>query len=336
MTDAFTKFSVAVTTNNQQALTVAKALVERWFHVYGIPSRIHSDQGKSFDNKIIDALCKMYGVERTMTSPYNPRGNWQCERFNRTMFGLLKTLTKEQKGDWPSHLPALTFTYNATPHSTTGYQPQELMFGQKAPAPCDNWLGLRQYNDDKSISKVVWVDKQFAKIVQANRRALKSIQARAKINERSSGDKDFDIPIGNLVLLRDHPEGRNKTQDDYKPDLFEVTGKHSDPNAFFVKPLDGKGPVKQVNRRQMFDLGVMERERREGESDQIEEDPEVPKAPAYHPRVKIATKPQGHQYYLRSKGPAPIPAPRVSRVRSQGVKLDQSPVASELLECSRL
>ena len=336
MTDAFTKFSVAVTTNNQQALTVAKALVECWFHVYGIPSRIHSDQGKSFDNKIVDALCKMYGVERTMTSPYNPRGNSQCERLNRTMFGLLKTLTKEQKGDWPAHLPALTFAYNATPHSTTGYQPYKLMFGRKAPAPCDNWLGLRQYNDDKSISKVVWVDKQFEKIVQANKRALKSIQARAKVNERSSGDKDFDIPIGNLVLLRDHPEGRNKIQDDYKPDLFEVTGKHSDRNAFFVKPLDGKGPVKQVNRRQMFDLGVTERERREGESDQIEEDPEVPKAPVYHPRVKIATKPQGHQYHLHSKGPALIPAPRVSRVRSQGVKLDQSPVASELLECSRL
>ena len=258
MTDAFTKFSVAVTTNNQQALTVAKALVERWFHVYGIPSCIHSDQGKSFDNKIIDALCKMYGVKRTMTSPYNPRGNSQCERFNRTMFSLLKTLTKEQKGDWPSHLPVLTFAYNATPHSTTGYQPYKLMFGRKAPAPCDNWLGLRQYNDDKSISKVVWVDKQFKKIVQANKRALKSIQARAKVNERSSGDKDFDIPIGNLVLLRDHPEGQNKIQDDYKPDLFEVTGKHSDPSAFFVKPLDRKGPVKQVNRRQMFDLGVTE------------------------------------------------------------------------------
>ena len=105
-----------------------------------------------------------------------------------------------------------------------------------------------QYNDDKSISKVIWVDKQFEKIVQANKQVLKSIQARAKVNERSSGDKDFDIPIGNLVLLCDHLEGRNKIQDDYKLDLFEVTGKHSDPNAFFVKPLDGKGPVKQVNR----------------------------------------------------------------------------------------
>ena len=56
-----------------------------------------------------------------MTSPYNPRENSQCERFNRTMFSLLKTLSKEQ----------LTFAYNTTPHSTTGYQPFELMFGRK-------------------------------------------------------------------------------------------------------------------------------------------------------------------------------------------------------------
>ena len=239
MTDAFTKFSVVVTTNNQQALTIAKALVECWFHVYGIPSHIHSDQGRSFDNKIIDALCKMYGVERTMTSPYNLRGNSQCERFNCTIFSLLKTLTKEQKGDWPAHLPELTFAYNATPHLTTSYQPYKLMFGQKAPAPCDNWLGLRQYNDDKSISKVVWVDKQFEKIVQANRQALKSIQGRAKVNERSSGDKDFDIPIGNLVLLHDHLEGQNKIQDDYKLDLFEVTGKCR-PKCIFCQALRWK------------------------------------------------------------------------------------------------
>ena len=162
------------------------------------------------------------------------------------MFGLLKTLTKEQKGDWPAHLPMLIFAYNATPHLTTGYQPYELMFGQKAPAPCDNWLTLRQYNDNKSINNVAWVDKQFEKIVQANKRALRSIQARAKVNERSSGDKDF-ATVGNLVLLRNHLEGRNKIQDDYKSDLFEVIGKHSDPNAFFIKPLGEKGQVKQVN-----------------------------------------------------------------------------------------
>ena len=59
MTDAFSKFSVAVVTPNQKALTVAKALVEKWFHVYGIPSRIHSDQEKSFDNEVIRSLYKL-------------------------------------------------------------------------------------------------------------------------------------------------------------------------------------------------------------------------------------------------------------------------------------
>ena len=63
------------------------------------------------------------------------------------MFSLLKTLTKEQESDWPAHLPAPTFAYNVTPHSTTGYQPHEIMFGRKASAPCDNWQELKQYND---------------------------------------------------------------------------------------------------------------------------------------------------------------------------------------------
>ena len=71
----------------------------------------------------------MYGVEQTFTSPYNPRGNTFCERFNRSLFGLLKTLKAEEKADWPSHLPALVFAYNATPHASTSYQPYQLMFG---------------------------------------------------------------------------------------------------------------------------------------------------------------------------------------------------------------
>ena len=212
------------------------------------------------------------------------------------------------------------------------------MFGRKASAPCDNWLGLRQYNDDKSISKVVWVDKQFERIVQANKRALKSIKARAKVNERHSRDKDLDVPIGNLVLLKDHPEGHNKIQDNYKPDLFEVVGKHQDPNAFYVKPIDGKGPAKQVNRRQMFDLGVTEREReRRGIPNKSKKIRKSLQLPVYNPRAKPATKihPK-HPYNLRSKGPTPIPAPRVSHLRNQELKSGQTIVAPVPLECSRL
>ena len=55
LTDAFSKFSQAIVTPNQKALTVAKVLVDKWFHVYGIPSHIHSDKGHSFENEIIQS-----------------------------------------------------------------------------------------------------------------------------------------------------------------------------------------------------------------------------------------------------------------------------------------
>ena len=43
MTDVFTKFTEAVATHEQKALTVAKVLVKEWFIRFGVPGRVHSD-----------------------------------------------------------------------------------------------------------------------------------------------------------------------------------------------------------------------------------------------------------------------------------------------------
>ena len=110
-------------TSNQEALTVARLWVEKWFSVFGIPSWIHSDQGKSFDNEIISHLCNMYQIRQSTAMPYNSCGNSQCEHFNCTMFSLMSSLDHEQKQNRPIYLPSLEFTYNATHHSTTGFQP---------------------------------------------------------------------------------------------------------------------------------------------------------------------------------------------------------------------
>ena len=131
LTDAFSKFSQAFVTSSQKAIIVAKILVEKWFSIFGVPAQIHSDQGRSFDNEIISHLCKMYGIRQSVTMPYNPRGNAICEWFNRTLFGLMRTLTEEQKPNWPTYVPSLVYAYNSTPHASTGFQPYELMFGAR-------------------------------------------------------------------------------------------------------------------------------------------------------------------------------------------------------------
>ena len=191
LTDAFSKYSQAFFTSNQKSLTVAKVLVEKWFNVFGIPARIHSDQGKSFDNEIISSLCKMYGIRHSTTTPYNPRSNSQCEWFNRTLFGLMRSLDKVQKPNWPNYLSALVFSYNATPHSTTGYQPYDLMFGCKAPTPCDNWLGLGNYKTAEFKTKTGWLIEQLNALLHVNKQALKGIQKTTQRNRDRNSGKDL-------------------------------------------------------------------------------------------------------------------------------------------------
>ena len=287
ITDAFTKFSLVVCTPNQTVKTVAKILVEKWFHICGVPSRIYSDQGRCFDSNIIKVLCKMYSIEQSFTSPYNPHSNAFCKRFNRTLFGLLKTLKAEEKADWPSHLPALVFTYNATPHASTGYQLYQLMFGCRAPAACDNWLGLHAYNDDKLITRIDWVNQQLEQLLHANKRVQKNIKATNTKNRKVVGGKDLVIPVGNLVLLCDHPKGHNKIQDNNKDQIYVITGHHDHQNAYFIKPLGSKCHSKQVNRREMFNLGIIEDQeiehrKQEEENEEADENYELP---LYNPAV---------------------------------------------------
>ena len=71
----------------------------------------------------------MYGIQQFRTTSYNPQGHPKCERFNRTLHDLLKTLQKSQEPSWPAHLNSLAFAYNMTPHSTRELQPYQLIFG---------------------------------------------------------------------------------------------------------------------------------------------------------------------------------------------------------------
>ena len=64
------------------------------------------------------------------------------------------------------------------------------------------------------------------------------------------------ILVGKHVLLWDHPNGHNKIQDRYKPDIYVVVGHHQDPNVYYIQLLnsDHKGHPKVVNHCQLYDL----------------------------------------------------------------------------------
>ena len=77
--------------------------------------------------------------------------------------------------------------------------------------------------------------------MSANQYALKHIKQRAKQSVARAGGKLLPIPVGNLVLLKDHPKGWNKIKDSYKSELFVMESKHQDPNVYIIKPVSSKG-----------------------------------------------------------------------------------------------
>ena len=198
----------------------------------------------------------MHGVEQSFTSLYNPCRNTFCERFNHMLFGLLKTLMAEQKADWPAHLPA---SLCIQCHSTCVHWLSAIPTYVRMPSAClcDNWLGLHEYNDVKSVTRIDWVDQQLEQLINANKHAQKNIKDFNSKNWKVVGSKDLLIPVGNLVLLHDHPEGHNKIQNN-KDQIYIVTSHHKHKNVYFVKPLGSKIQPKQLNRCGMFDLGITE------------------------------------------------------------------------------
>lgn len=243
VTDVFTKFSQAFATRDQKAETTAKTLLKEWFLKYGVPQRLHSDQGRNFESAIIAELCKLYGVKKTRTTPHHPQGNPQCERFNRTLHDLLRTLPPEKKRRWPEHLAELVYAYNVTPHSSTGYSPYHLLFGSQPHLPIDALLGQEPDADQGQD----WLNAHKERLRDAHLRAKEYAERKAADRVAQQEEKVYcpAVEVGQYVYLRYRPPGRNKIQDAWSSTLYKVVEVQG--ATYAVEPIEG-GQIKRVHR----------------------------------------------------------------------------------------
>ena len=80
-------------------------------------------------SRVIDEICKILGMKKLQTMPYQPQTNGLVERSHQMIMQMIRKLGEDKKADWPSHLAEIAHAYNATHSTVTRYSLHYLMFG---------------------------------------------------------------------------------------------------------------------------------------------------------------------------------------------------------------
>ncbi|KAI4882775.1 hypothetical protein NFI96_009166 [Prochilodus magdalenae] len=250
---------LAFPTKDQKASTVAKVLFD--FVHYGLPARIHSDQGRDFESKLIHELLRMLGIRKSRTTPYHPQGDPQPERFNRTLLFMLGTLDPRQKQRWSQKISQLVHAYNCTRNDATGYSPYLLMFGREARLPVDLCFGVVPEGEG-DVSYQNYITQLRSDLQEAYKLAAdaagKNHERNKKMHDRLV--KEQVLAKGDRVLLRNfNVMGKHKLRNKWRTMPYIVVGKMDNLPVYQVKPEGGGGDVKTVHRNHLLPIGCLVR-----------------------------------------------------------------------------
>lgn len=257
ITDHFTKYAIAIPTANQKARTVAKCL---WDHVivhYGIPEKLHSDQGPDFESRTIKELCELAGIQKIRTTPYHPRGN-PVERFNRTLLNMLGTLENQKKSHWRGYVKPLVHAYNCTRNETTGFTPYELMFGRQPRLPVDIAFNLPVNYQPGSHSQYV---RNLRSHLEASYKVATENAKKTADRNKARFDKrvvESTLREGDRVLVRSvRLRGKHKLADKWEADIYIVVKQSGNVPVYVVKPEARDGPLRTLHRDLLLPCGFL-------------------------------------------------------------------------------
>lgn len=128
--DEYSRFPIAVPCPDLTAETVIKKLTDV-FCLFGTPAYVHSDRGTNFMSHELKAFLGSKGVGCSRTTPYNPRGNGQCERYNGIIWKTVTLCLRSKNlpiSKWELALPDALHSIRSLLCTATNQTPHERLF----------------------------------------------------------------------------------------------------------------------------------------------------------------------------------------------------------------
>jgi len=140
-------------------------MVDNIFLKCGLCPEVLADLGKEFEAELQQELLRILGINLLKTSGYRPQTNGACEVWHRTLNSMLTKVVKDSQKDWSEWVPFVTFCYNATVHSATGFSPFFIFTGRE---PLWNIDFLLPHSPDGAVSVPEYVATVVQRLEEAN------------------------------------------------------------------------------------------------------------------------------------------------------------------------
>ena len=184
-------------------------------------------------------------------------GNGQCERFNRTLLGMLGTLEPHQKSNWKDYVTPMVHAYNCTRNETTGVAPYFLMLGRQPRLPLELAFGLQK--DTKKQPTGKYIQDLRDRLSHAYRLAAESArEAQARQNE------GYFLKVRRAVIQKGDRvkrvsfDGKHKLADTWKDTPYIILEQsNTDIPVYTVIREDGEGRVKTLHRNLLLPVGYI-------------------------------------------------------------------------------
>ena len=242
MVDEAAKFIVTAVMKDETAHSIKKAIWSKWIPYFGIPTDLHSDQGRNVDGETIRELCKWVGIDKSHSSPYHPEGNGSAERSIGSIKIMISSMCKSRKlsmHEWDTVIDECTLAYNNTVNQSSGFSPAKQLFGIATRLPIDNFMQLN--------TKLEPVD------VDLVRKNAKLNQTESRANYKKQYDRGTNAEIfkpGDKVLLRRTTGPYPKMAVDWKEDANNhpyIVVKRVGPINYSIKNSQGEQKIYHRN-----------------------------------------------------------------------------------------